>query len=232
MSVFIQDFIREQVNLSKNKINSKFSDTLQSILNEDEVVNNAVSSPPGPTPGGPPAAPVTNPVTPDDASSLPPENVDIQIKLAKLTALALLTDVEKILLKHEELRSDVIELSKFKNSGITGKSDSLSAIKKTLRIVRLGDNDPGFQLDQKFAENFDSVANDAMVNIIIKVLFISKDDILQKNDSLRTVLDSIGSLVSQIRPIEQADPSAAFEIAKQIVQKINNDILPSADLTI
>lgn len=232
MSLFLQNFIQEQINLSKNKINSKFSDMLQTILKEDEVAAGTVSSPPGPQPGGPPVSPVDNPEVPDNTSSLPPENVDIQIKLSKLAALSLLTDIEKILEEHEQLRADIIKLSKLKNSGISGKEDSLISLKKILRIVKLGGNNPGFDIDQTFVENFDSAANDMLVNLIVKVLFISKDNILQKNDSLRLVMDSIGGLVSQIKPIEQADPSAAYEMAKQIVQKINNDILPSADLTI
>jgi hypothetical protein len=231
-SLFLQNLINEQINLSKNKLKSKFNLTLESILSEDEVVPGTISSPPNASAGGPPATPQANPVTPEPETDLPPINADIEIKLSRLAALALLTDIHRVLDKHEELRSDEIVLSKLKDSGISGKEDCLKALQKILKFVKLGDNEVGFDIDQDFVKKFDPSSEDAITNLILKVLFISKDKILQNNDSLRSVVDDIGSLQSQIKPIEKSDPVAATDLAKQIVQKINNDILPSADLTI
>lgn len=231
---FVQKLIQEQISIAKNRINSKFDTLLEHILREDEIATGTVSSPPDTSAGGPPAAPNNNPIVPqaDDQTELPPENADIQIKLAKLAALALLTNLDKVVEDHEEMRQDEIFLSRLKNSGVTGGEDSIKVLQKILKIVKLGGNTVNFDINQNFIDKFDPAANDAITNLIVKVLFISKDKILQNNDSLRGVIDSIGTLLSQIKPIEQSDPAAAVKIASEIIQKINNDILPSADLTI
>jgi hypothetical protein len=231
-SFFSSSLIEEHIKLSKNKINSKFSETLRRILSEEEVADGTISSPPDASVIGAQTPVIPAPQIPDEATELPPEDADIQIKLAKLAALSLLTSIDKVLSKHPEIRRDEIILSKLKDSGISGREDSLKGLEKILKIVKLGGNDPGFYIDEEFVKKFDPAANDAITNLIIKVLFISKDKILQNNDSLRAVLDDIGSLQSQLKSVEKADPVTASGIAKQIVRKINNDIIPSADLTI
>lgn len=231
---FITAFINEQIKLTTRlKGQSLFDKALVSVLSEEEVVVGTQTSSPNGMPSQVPTnepAPQNQP--PEKETTLPPENADIEIKLAKLAAVALFTDVEKILSKHEGLRPEIIQLSKLKDSGLSGREESLKTLKNIVKVVKLGGNELNFDIDQDFINKFDSTVNDTLTNLVIKVLFISKDNILQKNDSLRTVMDSIGSLLAQLKPVENADPVAASDIAKQIVQKINSDILPSADLTI
>ena len=219
---FIQDLIQEQINLSKNKINSKFLSSLFSILSEQEQVPETPNIP---------AAPVQDNKE-DTETSLPSENTYTEIVLSQLAALSLLTDIEKVLKDHPHTRPDIIKLSQYKEDGISGKSDILNALMKIIKIVKAGGNTVPFEIDSEFVKHFDASANDASCNLILKALFINKEKILQNNDSLRPVLDSIGTLQSQIEPIKNADPIAAVKMAKEIVQKINNDIFPSADLTI
>lgn len=222
---FIQSFIQEQINLSKNKFKSKFNSTLAKILSEEEQVGlNASTS----SLAGTPEVPADNPKVNATETSLPPENTDIQIKMAQIAALALLTDMEKF----ASGNSDEIYLSRMKNDGVTGKEDSINVLRKVVKFIRAGGNKLGFDIDENFVEKFDAATHDALTNLVIKVLFISKDKLLQNNTSLSKIIDDIGGLLSQIKPIQSSDPVAAVEIAAKIVQKINSDIIPSADLTI
>lgn len=222
---FIQSFIQEQINLSKNKFKSKFNSTLAKILSEEEQVGlNASTS----SLAGTPEVPEDNPKVNATETSLPPENTDIQIKMAQIAALALLTDMEKF----ASGNSDEIYLSRMKNDGVTGKEDSINVLRKVVKFIRAGGNKLGFDIDENFVEKFDAATHDALTNLVIKVLFISKDKLLQNNTSLSKIIDDIGGLLSQIKPIQSSDPVAAVEIAAKIVQKINSDIIPSADLTI
>lgn len=230
-NIFHNLLIEEQLKLSKKPILSKFDLALKNFLYEQEMAANTMASPPETPQGGPPQAPNQVPNVPEK-TELPPDDLDIEIKLAKLAALSLFTDVDSVVEKYKQLKDDFIELARCKKDGVSGKEDALRVLQKTIKLIKAGGNEVGFNLDSKFIEKFDPAANDSIVNLIVKVLFISKDKLLQNNDSLRTVLDTIGGLAHEIKPLEIADPTAASEKAAEIVQKINTEILPAADLTI
>jgi hypothetical protein len=213
-NLFKKEYIKREVELAKNNLNhSLFHHHLEQILKEQEELN--------PTPEVPEQT-SPNPEDPTE-SALPPEDTVPVLQLTKLAVEALFVDLET--LRSGNIKELIHDLNEMRPIPVAQVSAALSLIQRITSEAQI----PVSQITDLDKVNFSS--KNLLINLIAQCLFLSKDDLLESDPSLASLMEKISDDFTQLKELEKEDPIQALKIADQIQENIKK-IIPSASLTI
>jgi hypothetical protein len=156
-------------------------------------------------------------------STLPPEDTVPVLQLTKLAVEALFVDLET--LRSGSTKELIHDLNEMRPIPVAQVDAALSLIQRITREAQI----PVSQITDLDKVNFSS--KNLLINLIAQCLFLSKDDLLESDPSLGSLMEKISDDFTQLKELETEDPVQALKIADQIQENIKK-IIPSASLTI
>jgi hypothetical protein len=211
--LFKTEYIKREIEIAKNRVVKSVFDECYQQLWEQEIL-----------PGQPEEVPnVNTQETPPEESQLPPEETKPVLQLTKLAVEALFTNLES--LNSREVKKYIHDLNDIRPISVADTSKALVLIQNITREAQI----PTSNIDEIEKVGFSS--KNLLINLIAQCLFLSKDDLLESDPSLGSLMEKVSDDYAQLKELEDKDPIESLKLADQIQENIKK-IIPSASLTI
>jgi hypothetical protein len=164
-------------------------------------------------------------LNPLEKSSLSLESDLVYVDLIKFAVSALFTELEEVLEKNLDLRSEVRKLQSLKPINQINAQEALNICQKLITQY-------GIPVDSvKNLDNLDFATKSVLINLIINALFSSKKELENSDPSTSSSIEKIAADYRQLKNLKDSDPQTSVSLADNIKDSIST-VLSTTNLQI